>query len=291
MTSPTHTDVAVRPLTQGMRWLLFAAAVLVFLAGFQLFVLSDETATYFAWTVAPSLTAASLGAAYWAAVPVEFLAARRKTWATARIAVPGVWGFTTLTLVLTLLHFDRFHFSSPEFAPQAAAWFWLAIYAAVPIAMLVALVVQLRAPGGDPSRVYRLPLWMRIAFLIEGSGMTVVGLALFLVPTAALTVWPWTLTALTSRAIGAWLLGFGVITFHAFREDDLARLRPMGGGYTVFAILELVALARYPGDVTWTAPGAWLYLAFLVSLVPIGVYAWLGPKLGRSRATPSGTQR
>ena len=284
MTSPARTG-AVRPLSHGMRWLLYAAAALVFLAGFQLFILSELTATYFAWTVAPSLTAASLGAAYWAAVPVEFLAARKATWAAARIAVPGVWTFTTLTLVLTLLHFGRFHFSSPDAVPQLAAWLWLAIYAGVPVAMLVALLVQVRTPGGDAPRALRLPIGTRLAFLVEGSGMTVTGLALFLVPTTASPVWPWTLTALTARAIGAWLLGIGVITFHAVWEDDLARIRPMGGGYALFALLELVALARYPGDMAWSAPGAWLYLAFLVSLLPLGLDAWFGPgvlrRLGR----------
>ncbi len=107
-----------RPLNRWMRTILYVASALVFLAGFQLFILTDQTATYFAWTIAPSLTAATLGAAYWASVPVEFLAARRPTWATARVAVPGVWVFTTLTLIVTLVHIDRFHLSSPDLAPR-----------------------------------------------------------------------------------------------------------------------------------------------------------------------------
>lgn len=270
---------SVRPLNRWMKWLLYAASVLVFLAGFQLFVLTEQTATYFAWTVLPSLTAASLGAAYWAAVPVEFLAARQTSWAKARVAVPGVWSFTTLTLVLTILHSDRFHFSSSDIAPRAAAWFWLAIYAGVPVAMLIAAAIQLRVPGGDPPRETPFPRWLRIVFLVEGSGMAVAGLALFLIPGASLTVWPWTLSLLTARALGAWLLGLAVVTFHALRENDLSRVRPIGGGLTTFAVLELVALARYSGQMNWSASGAWVYLAFLLSLLPIGLYAWFGPNV------------
>ena len=45
-------QAAVKPLAPAMRWLLFAAAALVFLAGFQLFVLTEHTGTYFAWTIA-----------------------------------------------------------------------------------------------------------------------------------------------------------------------------------------------------------------------------------------------
>ena len=47
-----------------MRALLAVAAVLVFLAGTQLFVFSTRTARYFAWTIDPPMTAAFLGAHY-----------------------------------------------------------------------------------------------------------------------------------------------------------------------------------------------------------------------------------
>jgi hypothetical protein len=44
-----------------MRGLLLAAGALVFLAGFQLFILTEQTDLYFAWTIQPPLTAAFLG--------------------------------------------------------------------------------------------------------------------------------------------------------------------------------------------------------------------------------------
>ncbi|HEX3715780.1 MAG TPA: hypothetical protein VHV09_23510, partial [Trebonia sp.] len=65
--------IGIKPLVPGMRWLLAAAAVLVLLAGFQLFVFTGRTATYFAWTIANPLAAAFLGAGYWASVSIEAL--------------------------------------------------------------------------------------------------------------------------------------------------------------------------------------------------------------------------
>jgi hypothetical protein len=286
--SDSESSPGVRPLTSSMRWLLYAASALVFLAGLQLTVFTEQTATYFAWTVSPPITAAFLGAAYWAAVPVEVIAAREATWAKARIAVPAIWLFTTLTLVVTLLHFDRFHFSSPIPSAQAAAWFWLAIYAGVPVAMLAIGLLQLRVPGGDPPRGPSAPTWMRIVVLVQGGGMFAFGASRRPAPTVVGAAWPWTLTPLTARAIGAWFVGIGFAAFHANRENDLLRIRPLGGGYTVFASLQLAAIARYSGAVNWNALAAWVYLAFLLSILPVGLFGWFGHRSPDRRSEPTG---
>jgi hypothetical protein len=47
-----------------MKWMLLAASILVSLAGVQLFILTENTDRYFAWTIDPPLTAAALGGAY-----------------------------------------------------------------------------------------------------------------------------------------------------------------------------------------------------------------------------------
>ena len=277
MSEPGPAPV-VRPVIAPMRWLLYAASTLVFLAGLQLTVFPEQTDTYFAWTITPPLTAAFLGAAYWAAVPVELIAARQKIWARARVAVPAIWLFTTLTLVATLLHFGKFHFSSPIASAQGAAWFWLAIYVGVPVVMLLIGWLQIRTPGGDPPRGPAAATWMRALVLGQGVGMLAFGVGLFAIPDIIAPSWPWTLTTLTARAIGAWLIGIGVAALHANRENDVSRIRPLAGGYTAFALLELVAIARYTGNVNWSAPAAWVYLAFLLSVLPVGLLTLFRPR-------------
>src|SRR5438552_14020908 len=117
MSEPGAASV-VRPVIAPMRGLLYAASTLVFLAGLQLTVFTEQTATYFAWTIHPPLTAAFLGAAYWAAVPVEVIAARQTIWAKARVGAPGICFFPTLTPLATPLHLARFNFSSPIASAQ-----------------------------------------------------------------------------------------------------------------------------------------------------------------------------
>src|SRR5207247_8609065 len=89
MSEPGPAPV-VRPVIAPMRWLLYAASTLVFLAGLQLTVFPEQTDTYFAWTITPPVTAAFLGAAYWAAVPVALIAARQKFWARARVGLTAI---------------------------------------------------------------------------------------------------------------------------------------------------------------------------------------------------------
>ncbi len=67
-------------LLPSMRRLLYASAVLVFLAGVQLFVFPTRTEEFFAWTIATPMTAVFLGASYGSAVILEGAGARARTW-------------------------------------------------------------------------------------------------------------------------------------------------------------------------------------------------------------------
>src|SRR5215469_1795572 len=276
-------DAALRPLVPGMRRLLLAAAVLVLLAGLQLFVFTGRTGTFFAWTIANPLSAAFLGASYWAAVSIEALAGRQKLWANARIAVPAVFVFTVLTLATTLTHLGQFHLGG-RFAAgtRIVTIAWIAIYVAVPLLMLVVLFVQLRTPGADPPRSAGLPAWMYA--LLGGQAVVLLGLgvALLAAPGHAAPLWPWKLTPLVAQATAAWLISLGVAAVQALAERDARRLRPAAAGYLLLGILELVALARYPHQFSWgSAPGV-IYLIFLATILlagAVGLSRGLGPSL------------
>lgn len=257
-----------------MRALLGLAAVLVFLAGIQLFVFPTRTDEYFSWTIASPMTAVFLGAAYWSAVALEVAGAQARTWPQGRIAVPTVFVFTTLTLLATLLHLDLFHFGGQHSIPtRMATWAWMAIYAVVPILMVVITARQRRRRQPDPPRSRRLPTWVRLALGALVLVLGAVGIRLFLVPDLTTSWWPWQLTPLTSRAIGAWLISLGVAAAHSLIEDDVTRIRPLGATAAVFAVLEGVALLRYGSELDWSSLPAIGFVAMLASLLVLGVWA------------------
>lgn len=268
-----------------MRFLLRAAGSLVILAGLQLFVFSEDTDRFFSWTVEPPLTAAFMGAAYFASSLVEWQAANRRHWADAHIAVPAVFVFTTLTMIVTLIHLDRFHLGSEfETITRAATWFWLFVYAVVPVVMAVVWYRQVKAPGGDPPPGPGLVPWLRAVVTVQALAMGLAGLALLLFPVAAAPIWPWDLTPLTGRAVGAWLLSLAVVAVHAVRENSYRRVRPAAWAFVAFGLLEFVALYRYADTMDWTAPqGIALVVLFASTLVAGG--AALAAGSGEAEAT------
>jgi hypothetical protein len=278
---PAVKPSAVKPLLPGMRRLLYVAAVLVFLAGCQLFIFSDRTASYFAWTMRNPMAAAFLGAGYWASVPFEALAARQRIWANARIAVPTVLVFTLLTLAATLGHLHLFHLGSHfAISTRFVTWAWLAIYITVPTLLVIIGIVQLRTPGADPPRSAPLPGWLCGLLAVQALGLLGLGVALFATSGQGAPWWPWKLTPLVAQAIAAWLIGFGVAAAHELAERDARRLVPASAGSVLLAVLQFLVLARYAGRFEWSSAAGVIYRALLATMLITGA---VGLALARSR--------
>lgn len=262
----------IKQTLSGVRIVLYAASFLVLSVGISLYLLTEMTEVYFSWTINPPLTAAFLGAGYLAAVPLEFLSARERFWAYTRPAVPGVWVFTFLTLIVTLIHLDRFHFDSPFFITRAGTWVWLGVYIFVPIAMGILWLIQVRQPGIDPPRKETLPVWMRAILIIQGGIMLLLGVVMLVFPERIIPLWPWTLSPLTARAIGAWSVGIGVLVLQAIWENDWGRLNHFAVSYLVYGLLQSINLLRYPTTLDWSQFSATAYTVFVLSITLVGVY-------------------
>lgn len=264
-----------------MRAILVAAACLVFLAGLQLTVFPLRTADWFAWTIDVPMTAVFLGAAYWSSAVLEVAGARSRGWGQARLTVWAVLAFTTLTLVVTLVHLDKFHLAADQpTSARLVTWGWLAIYAGVPVAMLFAIVLQTRSRARAlPSSRRPLPTGLRLLLTVLGAVLLVSGTALLVVPDSVSGAWSWPLTDLTARAIGAWLVGLGWAAVHARLIDDVASVRPLGLTGVTFVLLQAVALLRYGDALDRTSGRAVAYLALLGAIGTAAVWILV---LGRS---------
>jgi len=253
---------------------MWTAFIFVAAAGVSLFLLSEQTSHFFAWTIKPPITAAFLGGGYLAVATALGLGLGERDWASVRV---GVWVVATglvSILIASLLHLDKFHLYSPIWTAQAWAWSWLVLYIALIPGLMGALWAHWRQPAmtprPGPALPLPLPLGLRLGQWLLGGLMVAMGAALFVVPASAEQLWPWPLTPLMARMVGSFNLAIGVSLFAAARENDFARIRVASFAYLVFALLQLVTLLRYSLVEWWTRP-ALLLVAVLLALFVLGL--------------------
>jgi len=251
-------------LTPFSRFVLFGLVLpLLFIAGFQLFVLSNQTDKYFAWTFAGPLSAAFLGAGYWSAMFHAYTGARSKGWRFVRTSMPAALTATGLLTITTFLHLDKFHFDSPFLITKFVTWVWIAVYVLVPPILAFAWIMQTRLPESRAKGQNPLPAWMRVGFALLSIFAVVSGLGLFFIPNSMSAIWPWAVLPLAARSVSSWLSAFGVACAALMVENDLANGAGTSSSLFAFCILELIVIARYSSSIDWTRPLAYAYLLFL----------------------------
>jgi hypothetical protein len=237
------------------RWFAIDVVVLA-AAGIQCFILATSTDRWFAWTVSPPISAAVLGAGYFGSIVMVFEARGARRWVDARVVIVSTLLFASLTLVVTLLHVDKFHFDTGDTSARAAAFAWLVVYAVVPPFVLFLVVRQHRAPGVEPPRNGPLlPKPARVLLLIEGCLLIALGGVLFGGAQRA-DFWPWKLTDLTARAISAWMIALGAMLALCTWEREIARTRYALHSAGAAALLWIIAVVRFRHSVQWGFGGA-----------------------------------
>ncbi|MFN8373801.1 MAG: hypothetical protein U0694_13115 [Anaerolineae bacterium] len=240
---------------------------------------SEQTDQYFAWTIAAPITAAALGAGYWAALVPTVVGISGRSWANIRSIVVIGFSATLMMLITTLLHLDKFHHTAPVSLPWFAAWVWILVYVLSPLLFLSLLISQMRTGGDNAPRVQPVPGIARAIGVIQALFGLAVGLALFVLPESFGSQWLWTLTPLTSRALGAWMTASGIAAACVVWENDLPRARGTLYGLLAFGVLELIVVARYTGAVSWSNTLAWAYVIYMASHVLLSLaLLWYGRK-------------
>ena len=252
-----------------------AAGIVPFLvAGFVLlYLLPGRTGELFAWPIAPTMTAMLLGSAYAGGVWFFVGVVRARRWHTVAAGFPPVVVFAALLGVATFLHWDRFTHS------HVAFWVWTATYLVAPF--LVAGVWVRNRGAAPPPRPdeRRLGPWTRRVIVAGGVLAVSLGAVLFLVPDLVSFVWPWAITTLTGRVVGA-VLCLGIAAFSVLIDDRYGSVVRLVEVAMVMAAFAALGLLRARDQIVWSRPLAWVMVAGMAAILAGGAMlrTWRKPE-------------
>jgi hypothetical protein len=253
----------------------FLLVAFVLLYGFP-----GETARLWAWPIQSHMTSMLLASAYLGGcyffVRVLFVERR---WAAVRAGFVSVALFATLLGVATVLHWDKFTHD------KVAFWLWAGLYFTAPFLVLWAWVANQRYAGRPDAETPRLGRGPRAVLVGVGGLAVLTGVTMFVAPKWAVSVWPWPLTPLTSRVVGATFC-LGAASLVVLADDRWVAVRLMRRVQLVMFALILVAVVRARHEFFTDRPLTWVMGAGFVALFVASVLSGM-PRQSRREGLPA----
>jgi hypothetical protein len=257
-------DDRVLPITRAVSIAIIPFLVVAFVV---LYGWPGETARLFAWTIKPRLTPLILGSVYLGGAYFFVRAARASRWHTVKAGFPPVATFATLMGIATILHWDKFNHA------HVAFWLWAGLYFTTPFLVVGVWLANRRLE--DRSRTDEVVVPETMARLIGMIGVLAVATSVFLFvfPQQAIDVWPWLLTPLTSRVMGA-IFALGLAALGALTERRWSAVRIMVQVELLMLVLILVGAVRAAGDFDPSRVLTWMFTGGFAALVVASVVVY-----------------
>lgn len=240
----------VLPVTRGLAvviapFLLLAFAVLV--------PSPTHTRTLFAWEIKPTMSAMVLGSVYLGGAYFFVRVAFARKWHAVAGGFVPVGTFATLMGITTVLHWSRFIHGNVAF------WLWVVLYFSTPVLVFAVFFRNQREYSRGSADDLRFGSVAAGGLVLVGVAAAGSALFLYLLPSHAARAWPWHLTPLTARMLGAiFALGIAAIGAAWERRWSAARI-PVQVAWIMLVLL-LIAGARAHAEFDTGNPLTWLLL-------------------------------
>jgi hypothetical protein len=179
-----------------------------------LYLFPGDTTKLWAWTINPHMSSIVMGGGYVSGAYFFFRVARDRRWHRVHVGFLATTLFTTMLLVATALHWDRFNHDHVSF------WAWLGLYIVTPPLLPLLWRNNRRTdPGRAEAGDVRLPTNLRRAAATGGVLQLCVAAALFIDPKRFVPDFPWMITPLTARSIASFV-AFPAVTYLCFAFED-----------------------------------------------------------------------
>jgi len=212
-----------------------------------------DTKRLFAWQIIPSMSPMVLGSVYLGGAYFFVRVVGASQWHTVAGGFVPVGTFATLMGVTTILHWHRFLHDNVAF------WLWVALYFTTPLLVFVVFFRNQREYDSRADSSGRIGSVAAAGFVLIGVTSMAMCLFLYLFPARAVAVWPWHLTPLTARMLGA-IFALGVAGVGAWWERRWSAMRILLQVAGLMLVLILIAAARAHAEFDTSKPLTWLLL-------------------------------
>lgn len=236
-----------------------------------LYLFPDHTQALFAWGIQPRMSAMMLGAAYIGGAYFFIRVAVDARWHWVKVGFLPVTTFATLMGIATILHWDRFNHGYISF------FAWVGLYFTTPFIVFLLWLRNRSTDPGPTSLDRRVPRLVRLVIGIVGGLTLFTSIVLFLQPGFMISAWPWQLTPLTARVMGALfaLTGVGELGIALDVRWSAARIALQSQMIGIVAMS--VAIVFSWNNFHQANPLTWIFIAsilFLLIASPL-LYIWM----------------
>ncbi|MEP0234873.1 MAG: hypothetical protein ABJ256_01535 [Nisaea sp.] len=254
--------------------LWFGAEVFFGLAAILSITLTpQDTASNFAWTIKPTVTAAILGAFYASVAPIFVLAMVARRWEMVRVIIWPAIIFTSIELAATWIHWDKFRVDSGSFM------LWYASYLLPPPIFLTLFLYQVRRQVSLPA-LEPMGKALRLTLCALGCLFTLEGLYSFVRPEHFTANHAFEVTVLTARATAGWIVALGLMMVSMAWEGARERAR-IGSPFLILPLpLLFLQMSRFADEVDWSHPRLIAAFALFAATSLLGL--WLAKGNWRS---------
>jgi hypothetical protein len=232
-----------------------------------LYFFPGNTKQLFAWTIKPTMTPMVLASAYAGGAYFFLRVPRERRWNVVKTGFLSVALFASLLGIATVVHWDRFNHG------HVAFWLWAGLYFIAPFLVFGAWLANRRyaAPAGADEPCLG-PVARGFVGLI-GLLALVQGIVMFLAPAQLIAIWPWMLTPLTCRVVGA-IFCLGSAGIGVLLDPRWTTVRLMLQVEALMVALMLIGAVRARGEFDTGRPLTWLMLGGFVAVLLGSAYLW-----------------
>ncbi len=238
------------------------------LAGFAvLYLFPSDTQRLWAWTIKPTMTSMVLGSAYLGGAYFFVRVLRQPSWNAIRTGFVSVALFAGLLGIATIVHWDKFNHG------HVAFWLWAGLYLTTPLLVAGGALANqrvARAARPDEPRIGSVARWTIGAI---GALALAQGVVMFVAPGRVIPLWPWLLTPLTCRVVGA-IFCLGSAGLGVLVDPRWSSLRLMLQVEVIMVTLMLAAAVRARGQFDTGRPLTWVLLVGFVGVLVGSAWLW-----------------